>query len=44
MVSTSSTERKGLFETDWSLPFDDVTVSKDYVLKGEKGTVAIRGH
>ena len=43
-LAPAGTERKGLFETDWSLPFPDVTVSKDYGAKGEKGTVAIRGH
>jgi len=43
-LASAGTERKGLFETDWSLPFPDVTVSKDYGAKGEKGTVAIRGH
>jgi DNA/RNA endonuclease G (NUC1) len=43
-LAPAGTERKGLFETDWSLPFDDVTVTKDYGAKGEKGTVAIKGH
>ena len=37
-------ERDGFFQTDWSLPFDDVTESIDYRNVGEKGTVVIRGH
>ena len=43
-LAPSGTERNGQFATDWSLPFDDITVSKDYGNVGEKGTVAIRGH
>ncbi len=43
-LAPSGTERNGQFATDWSLPFDDITISKDYTAKGEKGTVAIKGH
>jgi DNA/RNA endonuclease G (NUC1) len=43
-LAPSGTERNGQFATDWSLPFDDITISKDYTAVGEKGTVAIKGH
>ncbi len=43
-LAPAGAERKGLFQTDWSLPFADVTISEDYGAKGENGTVAIRGH
>jgi len=43
-LAPPGTERNGQFATDWSLPFDDITISKDYTAVGEKRTVAIKGH